>query len=95
MTENRSTTAIHYFVDEAGDPTLFSRKGKILIGSDGCSKFFILGKLDIENPQVLEIDLENLRNQLLNDFDFKEKKGERGVYFRKNKPLNIESRPIK
>jgi len=27
---------IHYFVDEAGDPTLFNRRGRIIIGDSGC-----------------------------------------------------------
>jgi hypothetical protein len=31
-----------YYVDEAGDGTLFDGKGRVLIGSEGCSKYFIL-----------------------------------------------------
>ncbi|MEB3146419.1 MAG: hypothetical protein VKL02_09820 [Cylindrospermopsis raciborskii 1523720] len=55
----------HYFVDEAGDPVIFNGKGKILIGSDGCSQFFILGLLDVANTESLSQDLENLRANLL------------------------------
>ena len=62
---------IHYFVDEAGDPTLFSPKGKIIIETEGCSRFFILGKLDVENPDALTLEVESLRSQLLSDPYFK------------------------
>lgn len=61
----------HYFVDEGGDGTLFSRKGKILVGTEGCSRFFILGLLDVSDPIVLEDRLDQLRGQLMNDSYFK------------------------
>jgi hypothetical protein len=57
----------HYFVDEAGDPTLFGKQGKILVGSEGCSKYFILGKLDVENVPLLASELTGLRMKLLAD----------------------------
>ncbi|MFH1634454.1 MAG: hypothetical protein ABIG63_10680 [Chloroflexota bacterium] len=57
----------NYFVDEAGDGTLFSRRGRVIIGKPGCSRFFILGLLDIPNPERLSQDLENLRAKLLAD----------------------------
>ncbi|HIO96388.1 MAG TPA: DUF3800 domain-containing protein, partial [Leucothrix sp.] len=62
---------LHYYVDEAGDPVLFNRKGKILVGKEGCSDYFILGKLDIENPEILERELTQLRLDLLADPYFK------------------------
>lgn len=74
--ENRHTSNIpppirHYFVDEGGDGTLFSRKGKVLIGTEGCSRFFILGLLDVPDPMTLEDRLNKLREQLMNDSYFK------------------------
>ena len=42
----------YYFVDEGGDGILFSRKGKVLVGTEGCSRFFILGLLDVPNPSA-------------------------------------------
>jgi hypothetical protein len=62
---------IHYFVDEAGDPTLFDRKGRIIINENGCSNFFILGKMKIDDPAGVEESLENLRKELLADPYFK------------------------
>ncbi len=61
--------AIHSFVDEAGDPTLFARKrgGGVIIGSDGCSKFFIMGKLEVTDPAKLSKKLTALRHELLAD----------------------------
>lgn len=46
----------HYFVDEAGDPTLFGARGKILVGSEGCSRFFMLGLADVDDPPALTAD---------------------------------------
>lgn len=56
-----------YFVDEAGDGVLFNGKGKVLIGQEGCSRYFMLGILDVPNPDALKASLENLRSDLLND----------------------------
>ena len=58
-------TVIQSFVDEAGDSTLFNSKGETLIGSNGCSCFFMMGKLDVEAPQELGTKLTTLRQTLL------------------------------
>lgn len=58
----------HYFVDEAGDPTLFDRKGNVIAGNcEGCSRYFILGMLDVASPDVLSNELTELRKNLLDD----------------------------
>lgn len=62
---------IHYFVDEAGDPVLFDGKGRVLVGTEGCSKYFIVGKLDVDDPEALGKKLEALRSDLLADPYFK------------------------
>ena len=56
-----------YFVDEAGDGILFNRRGQVIIGNPGCSHFFILGFVDILNPDMISQELETLRTNLLND----------------------------
>ena len=61
-----------YFVDEAGDGNLFSRKGHVIIGSPGCSRFFNLGILDIPNPSSLVVQFGELRNRILADPYFKD-----------------------
>ena len=57
----------HYFVDEAGDGTLFNKRKQLLIGREGCSKFFILGALEVFAPKKLHDSLEALRVQLQAD----------------------------
>ncbi len=61
----------HYFVDEAGDPSLFKKHGKSIVGQDGCSKYFILGMADVEEPDIVATELESLRQRLLSDPYFK------------------------
>ena len=69
--EARQPTFRHYFVDEAGDPNLFKKRGKPIVGKDGCSKFFMLGVADVAAPQAVVNDLTQLRMQLCEDPYFK------------------------
>jgi len=55
------------FVDEAGDPTLFHSYGKPSVDTPGCSRFFLLGKLEVDKPAELSNALTNLRQELLAD----------------------------
>ena len=57
----------HYFVDEAGDGTLFARRGRIIVGTSGCSRYFILGYVDIRDPAMISQEMESLRTALLAD----------------------------
>ncbi len=59
--------ARHYFVDEAGDLTLFNKRGKVIVGDEGCSKYFILGTALVERPHELRQKLAGLRQEILND----------------------------
>ena len=62
----------HYFVDEAGDPVLFDAKGRVLVGSEGCSRYFAVGLLDVPDPAMLAAELNTLRASLLADPYFKD-----------------------
>ncbi len=64
-------TSKHYFVDEAGDPVLFDGKGRILVGTEGCSRFFSVGLLDVSDTVRLSQELNQLRADLLSDPYFK------------------------
>lgn len=55
----------HYFVDEAGDGVIYNSKGKVIVGKDGCSRYFMLGILDVPDPTTLSIELDTLRQNLL------------------------------
>lgn len=62
-----SSETAHFFVDEAGDLTLFGRRGKVLIGTEGVSKCFMVGMAHVLDPLSLNRDLERLHGELLND----------------------------
>jgi len=50
---------------------LFNRRGRIIVGTEGCSHFFILGLLDVPDPEHLAREMEELRGHLLADPYFK------------------------
>jgi Protein of unknown function (DUF3800) len=66
-----ATSSKQYFVDEAGDPVLFDSKGRVLIGTEGCSRYFAVGLLDVADAAKLSADLNELRANLLADPYFK------------------------
>ncbi|MDA0919171.1 MAG: DUF3800 domain-containing protein [Planctomycetota bacterium] len=73
MTDSSQTTPAfrQYFVDEAGDPNLFKRRAKPIVGKDGCSTFFILGVADVADPETVAAELNSLRQTLITDPYFK------------------------
>src|SRR5438128_254717 len=66
--DENSPVVVHYFIDEAGDSALFGRR-KPIVGTQS-SRYFLLGKLEIENPSALMHALAELRQQLLADAYF-------------------------
>jgi Protein of unknown function (DUF3800) len=60
-------TTVHYFVDEAGDTTLFGRHGKVLVGTDAVSRFFMVARLEVPDMPALQADMDALRAELLAD----------------------------
>ena len=60
-----------YFVDEAGDPALFNGKKQSVVGAAGCSTYFILGKVEIDQPELFASQLEEIRLRILADPYFK------------------------
>jgi hypothetical protein len=63
----RRTRTADYFVDEAGDPLLFNARKQVIVGTDGCSRFFMLGMVWVLDPQRLSEDLDALRRDVLSD----------------------------
>lgn len=61
------TSQRFYFVDESGDGVLFDRKGRPLIARENWPQFFMIGLLDVENPEALRRDMDELRQRLLAD----------------------------
>ena len=62
---NSTNDTLNIFVDEAGDPTLFANRRRAIVGTPGCSRFFILGKLEVDDPVGLGHRLTDLRHTLL------------------------------
>ncbi len=54
-----------YFVDEAGDATLFNRGGRAVVGESGCSPYFILGAAEVDDEASLREKLEALRASIV------------------------------
>jgi len=67
MTSVKIPSTRNYFVDEAGDGTLFDGKGRVIVGSPGCSRFFLLGLVDIPDAISLGDEMAELRATLLAD----------------------------
>jgi hypothetical protein len=62
----------YYFVDEAGDLTLFDKKGKIIVNQPGASKFFMIGVAQIPEPDRVYWELEELRASLRSHHRFRD-----------------------
>ena len=58
---------LHHFVDEAGDPNLFNAKGNLIVETLGCSRFFMMGVLEVDAPDQLAAALSALRVGMLAD----------------------------
>ena len=57
----------NYFVDEAGSPDIFGDGGKVIVGTPGCSRYFILGFLDVPDKKTLRDDLRKLHKEIISD----------------------------
>lgn len=71
MPESADTTRAHYFVDEAGDLTLFDKRGRIVVGREGVSRTFVVGAGLLPNVDLVEQRLLELRVSILRDPYFK------------------------
>jgi hypothetical protein len=62
----------YFYVDEAGDMTLFDKQGRIIVGQEGISNYFMVGTAQIADPTIVYNKLSALRNELLQDPYFKD-----------------------
>lgn len=70
MSESPATTR-HFFVDEAGDLSLFDKKGRVIVGDEGVSNYFMVGVAELPNPERAAGLLNSLRVKLVADPYFK------------------------
>src|SRR5260221_5273240 len=66
MQHEEPAVVVNYFIDESGTPTLFGHRGKPIVGME-TSRYFLLGKLDVDDPDALGNALRELRQTLLAD----------------------------
>ncbi len=58
----------HRFLDEAGDTTFYGKGRVPILGSEGVSKYFILGMLTINEPlQMARNKVIHLQNTITSD----------------------------
>lgn len=63
--KQKSAESTHYFVDESGDGVLFGSQGRVLLGQPEGRSHFMLGLLQVAQPQKLAQELETLRQDML------------------------------
>jgi hypothetical protein len=54
-------------VDEAGDLTLFDKRGRSIVGSEGVSRHFMADLVELPNPNLAPRKLEKLRKRFMTD----------------------------
>lgn len=80
-------SALHRFLDEAGDTTFYGKGKKAIIGTEGVSKCFIIGMVKFKEPlPEIREKIIALQEQVINDpyFDVvsvRKKKQASGYYF--------------
>ncbi len=50
----------NYYVDEAGDLTLFNKRGHMIVGKEGVSRVFMVGVAYLLDPKLANHKLEKL-----------------------------------
>lgn len=86
-------TVHHFFVDEAGDLTLFDRRKRLVLGREGVSHTFLVGAALVEDPGGVATRLDALRSRLVADPllagapSMKPESGRTAVAFHANKDL--------
>ena len=57
---------LYFFIDETGDSTFYSRKGKLIVGRNGCSKRLTLGFARLKHdPAIMREQIVALRQKVL------------------------------
>jgi hypothetical protein len=56
-----------FFVDESGDPTIYDKKGNLIVGQEGCSPILLLGMIEVSNPDTVRQALKSLQTAIAHD----------------------------
>lgn len=57
----------YFFVDEAGDPVFYDKRGRFIVGEEGCSKILMLGFISTDRPEPLRKAVLSLRQEIKED----------------------------
>jgi len=57
----------YFFVDESGDSTFYDAKGKLIVGTEGCSPILILGFVETEKPQDVRRAVLRTQQSIVSD----------------------------
>lgn len=57
----------YFFIDESGDPYFYDRKGKLIVGREGCSKILIVGFIKTNEPEIIRKTLHQLKLEIAKD----------------------------
>ena len=62
--KNKTT---YFYIDEAGDPIFYNRKGDLIVGNEGCSKILLIGFVRTQDPKHIREALLSLKRELSKD----------------------------
>jgi hypothetical protein len=57
----------NFFVDEFGDSVFYDKKGRLIVGKEGCSLILGLGFVEMANPQQARRSILALQRDVVND----------------------------
>src|SRR5690348_15195853 len=61
---------LYFFVDEAGDSTFYNRRGKLIVGQPGCSKYLMLGFIRLYDPASVRRRITDFHKEVLSNPEF-------------------------
>lgn len=67
MVQKAKEGKISFFVDESGDPVIFNKYGKLIVGQEGCSKILLIGFIETTEPSKIRHSVTSLLEEIKND----------------------------
>lgn len=58
---------ICFFVDEFGDPVFYNKRGKLIVGTEGCSLILGLGFIETADPKPIREKMRRLHAEVMED----------------------------
>jgi hypothetical protein len=67
MSAEKQLKECYFFVDEAGDPVFYNRKGDYIVGREGCSTILLMGFIKTTKPKELRQAILTLQQEVIAD----------------------------